>query len=275
MIRTIVFTALFGIYACAATLLNQNVYERENRVDLMLSFDSTFEGKISRDIKENRTLITLTDAVAEKRYVKELSHPFVEKIQINRSKLDVLKVYFYTKGKTDIIAAKTGDGYGLRLRVVPGQSAAAAQPQATQTQPVLGFETKEELQISTSYIVTIIALVAIALILFILKRKVASGSGDNWLMPQGKKAEKQPNFKVKFQKVIDTKNKLVLLEFGGREYLTVIGNTNVLLDTFENGSVVSKDKFEQVFEENREKLNEYFKLEHQEQDSFKANAEKV
>ncbi len=274
MIRAMILTALFATGALAATLLNQNVYERENRVDLMLSFDSTFEGKISQDVNENRTLITLTDAVAEKGYTKEMSHPFVEKIQINRSKLDVLKVYFYTKGKTDIVAAKTSDGYGLRLRVVREQSATAA-PQEDTQQPVLGFETKEELQISTSYIVTVAVLLAIALILFIIKRKVSSGGGDNWLMPQGGKGVKQPNFKVKFQKVIDTKNKLVLLEFGGREYLTVIGNTNILLDTFENGSVVSKDKFEQVFEENREKLNEYFKLEHQEQDSFKTNAEKV
>ena len=282
--------ALSALQLYGATLLNQNIYERDERVDLMLSFDSVFEGKIAKANFGNAIVITLTNATAEKRYTNELNHPLVKKIEIIRAQDDnQLLINFYPSQSIDVIAAKTGDSYGLRLRVVqsvaPQKESKAVVTkdgpiQNTQNEtPVLGFETKEELEISTSYILTVGALVIVAIVMMIIKRKVSS-TKDSWLLPSNfGGGKKQKGVNVKFQKPIDSKNKIVLIEFEGREYLTLVGGSNVLLDSFENGKVVSEDGFEQVFEQNREKLNEYLKLEHSQEvsnaDRFRQNAERV
>jgi hypothetical protein len=278
----------FSINLYAATLLNQNIYERDGRIDLMLSFDSVYEGKISKTTVDNVVVVTLSGATAENRYVNEINHPLVQKIEILKGEGDKqILVNFYPLKNVDIVAAKTGDSYGLRLRVT--QTPLATKPTQAQTpqtqaqttveQPRLGFETKEELQISNSYIYTVVGLGIVAILLFFLKRKVATGK-ESWLLPMGAStAKKGKKLSIKFQKVIDNKNKVVLIDYEGREYLTLVGNSNILLDTFENGEVVTDDSFENVFQQNKEKLNEYLKLGHRQEktqsDKFRENAERV
>jgi hypothetical protein len=212
----------------------------------------------------------------------------VQKIEIIKGEGDKqVLVNFYPLKNVDIVAAKTGDSYGLRLRVTeaalatkPSQTQTQSeQPTASTTQPRLGFETKEELQISNNYIYTVAGLAVIAILLFVLKRKVAAGK-ESWLLPMGANgAKKGKKLSIKFQKVIDSKNKVVLIDYEGREYLTLVGNSNILLDTYENGEVVTDDSFEKVFQQNKDKLNEYLKLGHKQEktqsERFRENAERV
>lgn len=293
MIRAVVLVSLLALSAVAATLLNQNLYERENRVDLMLSFDSTFDGRVSKTRFDNTVIVTLSNAMAENSFAQELHHEFLQKVNIERSMSDQILVTFTSDKAIDILAARTGDGYGLRLRAVAAQdpippvhaavetTEVTDQEFAPQQEPTLAIETRDNLELSTSYIVTVSVLVAIAIVLFIIKRKVTTGK-DNWLMPSGFSSSKPKKFDIKFQKVLDSKNKLVLMRYEDREYLTIIGNSNILLDTFENGKIASKDGFEEVFEKNKERLNDYLKIPHEDDkrsesgyNSFKANAERV
>lgn len=291
MVRFFVVVSLFASLCFSATLLNQNIYERDNRIDLMLSFDSVYEGKISRALIDETMVLTLWDATAETSYTNELNHPLMQKIEILRSEPNQMSIYFFPNEAVEILAARTGDSYGLRLRIVPKQTQPAKAveddrrlslvPDAPQQAPRLAIETKENLELSTGYIVTVSALVLIAVLLFLFKRKM-SNSKDSWLLPSAFGGGKKPhNLNVKFQKVLDAKNKVVLLEYEGREYLTLIGNSNILLDTFEQGKIVSDDGFEKVFRQNKEKLNEYLKIGHNDMedensaDSFRKNAERV
>ena len=290
MVKIFLVVSFIVSFSFGATLLNQNIYERDNRIDLMLSFDSVYSGRISRAVVDDAMVLTLWDAMAEVSYTTQINHPMLQKIEIPRSDTNQIAIYFYPNAEVDIIAARTGDSYGLRLRVVEKEIAvsepvvndrALTLTQAGQAEqaPRLAIETKENLELSTSYIVTVSVLVLIAVLLFLFKRKFAN-SKDSWLLPSAfSNAKKTHNLNIKYQKVLDAKNKVVLLEYEGREYLTLIGNSNILLDTYERGKVVSDDGFEKVFQQNREKLNDYLKIGHSEEEdmsnNFRKNAERV
>jgi len=291
MMKIVLGLSFFFAFSWGATLLNQNIYERDNRIDLMLSFDSVYEGKISRAQIEDTMVVTLWDATAETYYTNELNHPLIQKIEILRSEPNQMSIYFFPNSQVDIIAARTGDGYGLRLRIVEKETTSQIAPQddkelslvqsEPQQTPKLAIQTKENLELSTGYIATVSILVLLAIMLLVLKKKISS-SKDSWLLPAAfRSSKKLHNINVKFQKVLDAKNKVVLLEYGGREYLTLIGNSNILLDTFEEGNVVNDDGFEKVFRQNQEKLNEYLKIGHNEVEdkdgiyNFRKNAERV
>jgi len=290
MIKIILGLSLFFALSFGATLLNQNIYERDNRIDLMLSFDSVYEGKISRAQIEDTIVVTLWDATAETSFANELNHPLMQKIEILRSEPNQMSIYFFPNSKVDIIAARTADGYGLRLRIVEKEATSQTAPQddrgllfvqnESEQTPKLAIQTKENFELSTGYIATVSALFLLAIVLFVLKKKISS-SKDSWLLPAAFKGKKPHTINVKFQKALDVKNRVVLLEYEGREYLTLIGNSNILLDTFEEGNVVNDDGFEKIFRQNQEKLNEYLKIGHNEledengTDSFRKNAERV
>jgi len=290
MIKIILSLSLFFASSFGATLLNQNLYERENRIDLMLSFDSVYEGRISRSQIEDMIVVTLWDATVKTTFSKELNHPLMQKIEIFDLEPNQISIYFFSNSQVNIIAARTADGYGLRLRIVEKEETSQIAPQddkefllvqnESEQTPKLAIQTKENLELSTGYIVTVSALFLLALVLLVLKKKLSS-SKDSWLLPAAFKGKKPHTINVKFQKALDVKNRVVLLEYGGKEYLILIGNSNILLDTFEDGNVVNDDSFEKIFRQNQEKLNEYLKIGHNElkdengTDSFRKNAERV
>jgi len=290
MVKTILSLSLFFAFSFGATLLNQNIYERENRIDLMLSFDSVYEGRISRSQIEDVIVVTLWDATVKSTFSKELNHPLIQKIEILNLEPNQISIYFFPNSQVNIIAARTGDSYGLRLRIIEKEATSQGAPQddkefsfvqnESEQTPKLAIQTKEDLELSTGYIVTVSALFLLALALFLLKRKIST-SKDSWLLPAAFKGKKPHTINVKFQKALDVKNRVVLLEYGGREYLTIIGNSNILLDTFEEGKVVTNDDFDKIFRQNQERLNEYLKIGHNEVEdkdgiyNFRKNAERV
>ena len=50
------------------------------------------------------------------------------------------------------------------------------------------------------------------------------------------------------------------------------GNTNVLLEKFQNGEVKDTNDFEKVFEENRRRLDDYLKLQDTKLNTYKNKA---
>ena len=50
------------------------------------------------------------------------------------------------------------------------------------------------------------------------------------------------------------------------------GNTNVLLEKFQNGEVKDDNDFEKVFEENRRRLDDYLKLQDNKLSTYKNKA---
>jgi len=123
-----------------------------------------------------------------------------------------------------------------------------------------------------------ILLILLTVLWFVKKKGLGSfAKGSGWLMPKGTPyAGKIPEEAViRFQKPLDAHNRLLLIEFGGKQYLTVVGNTNLLLDTFSAGNIEAEEDFAQMFEANKRQLDHFLKENHPDAyEAFKANASK-
>ncbi|WP_353663024.1 hypothetical protein [Hydrogenimonas sp. SS33] len=298
--RILLLFSIFISSLFAATLLNENVYERDNRIDLMLSFDSPFRGNIKKIAGSNGGAIDilLTDTVLRKPFYKSFRKSFVDAVAITRSgEKEALVKIKSAHGPIAVRASKTIDGFGLRLRIVPASPAAKQETppvpkvlqsmQHTTKQPPSAIQKPAEKRLPTlkesdtlpgwRYWTVMGILLLFLLLLWLARRKgmgnVAKGGG--WLMPKGRAAAIPEEAVVRFQKPLDSANRIVLIEFGGKQYLMVVGNTNLLLDTFGRGSIQEEDDFMRTFEANKKQLDHFLKENHPDAfESFKANATK-
>ncbi|AHJ11980.1 hypothetical protein [Sulfurospirillum multivorans] len=264
----------------ASNLLTYNVYERSDRVDVMLSFDAPHEGSISQ--KNDATSITLTinDLGYDKMIEKSINSNIIQELTIIPEKNNTLKVVLKSDKKVSVIASKTVDGFGLRIRSsvmqAPTQSSSEAVSSSLPTVPSSSVDL-----IDTRYIIVIAILLFLVLVMFWIKKRLAiqtikpsnaaaQKGGKSWLF--NPKTGTQQEVTLLHKKQIDNQNSVVLFEYGTIKYLVMTGNSNVLLEKFQNGEVKDDTDFEKVFEENRRRLDDYLKLQDNKLSTYKNKA---
>ena len=104
---------LFGV-----NLLNYNVYDRQDRVDIMLSFDAAYSGNITQDIKQGIVLINLDGVSSKKEETRDLNSNLVKKILLSPQK-NKTSIMLETKESVDINFANINNKIGLRIRIIP------------------------------------------------------------------------------------------------------------------------------------------------------------
>ncbi len=286
--RTLFIALLLANSLFAVTLLNQNIYERENRVDLMLSFDAPFEGIIRKSVAPNgRIDIKLSGVQVVKPFKKILHNDIVDSIAITGfNKNGALVKIIPADGTLNVDASKTIDGFGLRLRIVPkpisGQSrsnetAVTGSAATDQVKTSKGLDTLKSSDTLPGwrYWTVLAIMLILLLVLWIVKRRKFSGRlGAGWLMPKAAGANTYPEGAIiRYQKPLDPQNRLLLLEWGGRQYLMVVGNSNLLLDTFSEEKIEDPESFTSLFEANKKQLDHFLKENHPDAyEAFKANA---
>ncbi len=230
----------------ATTITSHNIYKQDGAIDLMLSFDKPYLGKISKKEDENSTILMLGGLSLEKSITKKIDSNIINQIQILPYKEQIF-IKVDTNTPYSLEASKTIDNFGLRIRVKPKLS------------PTLGiktkvYETRDETDISGSFIKVMAVLAFLFLLLYILKRWIQNKDQptNSWLF---QKDEKQ-NIKVLTQKVLDRQNRAVLLEFNGKKYFVILGNSNILLDKFEHTQTDDDTQFEQMLEEKSVRLDD-------------------
>jgi len=264
----------------ASNLLTYNVYERSDRVDVMLSFDAPHEGSISQ--KNDATSITLTinDLGYDKMIEKSINSNIIQELTIIPEKNNTLKVVLKSDKKVSVIASKTVDGFGLRIRSSvmqsPTQSSSEAVSSSLPTVPSSSVDL-----IDTRYIIVIAILLFLVFVMFWIKKRLAiqtikpsngaaQKGGKSWLF--NPKTGTQQEVTLLHKKQIDNQNSVVLFEYGTIKYLVMTGNSNVLLEKFQNGEVKDDTDFEKVFEENRRRLDDYLKLQDNKLSTYKNKA---
>jgi len=247
-VKKIIFLIL-GVLLFGANLINVNFFEGKGKVDVLLSLDETFKGKV-RQISENSYLFTgiRTDKVIQKEFKKSFINSIIISPEKNGVKIDITADSSF---KTSV--ALTPDGYGVRFRIVNNKPAQKTDAQNTDLKALSAD--RQSLDI-VSYIVGITVLIILAFVLWFLKRKAVH-------LPKLKE-----DMKVLAQKPVDTKNKVVLFEYQNRKYLMLIGNTNVLLDVFADDIPVPKNEVQ--FDEMLKLSKKYDNIE-----KYIQNAEKL
>lgn len=274
----LIFALFFAFtWVNASNLLTYNVYERSDRVDVMLSFDAPHEGSISQ--KNDTTSITLTinDLGYDKMIEKSINSGIIQELAIVPEKNNTLKVVLKSDKRISVVASKTVDGFGLRIRSSIMQAPTQSSEAVTTALPTSTTSATDF--VDTRYIIVIVVLLLLLVLMFWIKKRLgiqtikpakANSGGKSWLF--NPKTGGQQEVTLLHKKQIDNQNSVVLFEYGSIRYLVMTGNSNVLLEKFQNGEVKDDNDFEKVFEENRRRLDDYLKLQDTKLNTYKNKA---
>lgn len=250
---------LFG-----SKILSYNVYERSNRVDIMLAFDTPFDGKLSQSTQDNTIILKLKGASIEAPKIKNISTSYLHKMTITPINAHT-EIILQTANGVSMSASRTSDAYGLRLRFKKGGPVSKSKEPDTAS-GVSGLPTKIANEFNNSYYIVIAILLAGIIIMLWLKKRmgVPQAKGKQpWLF---KGAAKKEGVSVRFQKPLDPKNRVVMLDYEGNSYLVVIGNSNVLLDKYNGDKPVNtQSEFDKILDENKTELDSYLRLDNSEE----------
>lgn len=270
-------------YINASNLLTYNIYERSDRVDIMLSFDSPYEGRITQKRGENITILTLNDLTYDKLIEKNINSNILQALSIEPIK-DSIKVTLKSQNNIAVIASKTIDGFGLRIRTKPisisTKTTSASNDLSIQNNNNLLSTKPSEDLIDGRYLSVILLLSIMLLFMVWLKKRVANktiqmNNKKSWLFKKEANSPLNGEVHVLHQKEIDKNNSVVLLEFNEKKYLVMTGSSNLLLEKFSHGEIKDDSDFESAFENNRKKLDEYLKIQQEDtKEDYRSKLEK-
>lgn len=256
----------------ASKILSYNIYDRTDRVDVMITFDTPYEGVIKQSVTDSKIIIKLEDASIESSKTKKLSSNFLHSIAI-----------VPMPGNTQIIASvppsvilrasKTSDSYGLRLRFTTQKAVKSyASNENTNEQsaqdPLSVLPTKKGDDISNNYYIVVGILIIGIIILFSLNKKIAAKTGKSpqgpksWLFKNNqelKETANEENVSIRFQKSINENNSVVMLDFGKQSYLVIMGTNTILLDKFTDNKPVTQDDFDEILQNRHQELEDFLK----------------
>ena len=204
--KNIFLLLLFISFANSANLLTHNIYERTDRIDIMLSFDSPYEGKITQRRGKNITTLILSDLNYDKLIEKNINSNILQAIAIEPKK-DNIHIILKSKNNIAVIASKALDGFGLRIRTKPiriSQQNKASINASGRTKTPLSTKPSEDL-VDGRYLSVILLLCVMILFMFWLKKRVIKKSEKlksqkSWLFKSNSTTNKQQEKSMYFTK---------------------------------------------------------------------------
>ena len=234
----------------ANEIVKHTLYKYPDRIDLMLSFDIPYTGKISRTVKNNATILMLDKVTfPEKILEKKIDSDIINTLKITKHN-DKTLITLTAPKELQVNASKTVDKRGLRIRI---HKAVFTKPQVEALHPIPTpnvVSVQNKYSFSSAFLKIIIVLGAIIAILWFLKKWMEKNRFGNWLF--GNK-EEVSQIKIVMQKPLDMKNRVVLFSYANREYLVLLGESNLLLDRFGN----EEEVFEKLLQKEGKTLGEF------------------
>ncbi|HEB9347759.1 TPA: hypothetical protein RZK39_000958 [Campylobacter coli] len=248
----VLLLSILALPLFAAELISYNIYDRNDRVDLMLSFDSAYGGKISQKKEKNLTLLTFSDLKYSKEELKSLNSGLVDKISIS-SKDNNTYIMLQNKQPVSLELSSINDKFGVRIRAVQ-QGKESINPEqnnlSANEEPILNSKkTSLEGYDYTNYILVMLVLFILLIVLWWLKRTLAF-----------KNTGISRDFHVVFQRFLDKNNQLIVFEYASKRYTMIVGNSNIVLEETEisdyepKTTEKSEKNFDSFFEENKKRI---------------------
>lgn len=276
----------------AAKILSYNIYDRTDRVDVMITFDTPYNGVIKQNTTNSILTIKLENAFIESSKVKQLSSKFIRSIAITPMN-DHTQIVAEIPPNVVLQASKTSDAYGLRLRfatpAVASQS--SSEPSDVSADELASLPTKKSDDLSGSYYLVLAILIIGIVILFYIKKRVVQPqtkqTQSSWLFQESDTDEKKEvpsavpntayphNVTIRFQKALNSDNSVVMLDFGEQSYLVLMGKSNILLDKFSGDKPVTEDDFNSILQNRHKELEKFLNNDDKQQDSLRIYKEKA
>ncbi|MFC2492499.1 MAG: excinuclease ABC subunit A, partial [Campylobacter curvus] len=231
-----------------------------------------YEGNIFQKREKNTTSLILNSLSYEQSVNKNINSKIVQELDIE-PKQNSLILNLKSQDAIIVNASKTTDGFGLRIRVSPKNTASqvANMPQASAKiePPAQALQSEPEPIVDARYFIVLGVLLALLIFLFIFKKIMVSKSefsgfanaknsesnstkSINWLLKN-----QNNDVNVIYEKPLDRVNKLMLLSYENRRYLVLVGSSNVMLDSFGEDKIQNEQDFTAFFEENKKKLGAF------------------
>ncbi len=285
LIAFLSFTTLYS-----SMILSYNIYDRTDRVDVMITFDTPYEGVIKQSVSKSKIIIKLQDAKIESSKLKQLSSKYLNSLSITPMS-GYTQIVASIPSSTILKASKTSDAYGLRLRFTDRATTNKTQTvQKTSNNSLLSLATKKDGNISQSYYIVIAILIIGIVILFYLRKKVipkqSSTKANAWLFKDASKGASVPetpvtpplnaqNVSIRFQKPIDNENSVVMLDFGEQSYLVLMGKSNILLDKFNDNKPQNQEDFESILQSRHQELDDFLRVQEKPKEPLQSYKERA
>jgi len=281
---------LFG-----SKILSYNIYDRHDHVDVMLTFDTPYEGVLRQSRQGDLIVIKLEEAAIDSPIVKTITSEFLQKLSISSS-ADQIKIVANVPSNVLLQASKTSDSYGIRLRFnTPAASPLTGDTAAQNAVASSSLPTKQGNEFEQSYYVVIGILIVGIAILFWLKQGIAKKTirmrdepKAPWLFSGEKKNTsilsstsslsstlESGGVQIRFQKTLDAAHSVAMLDFGTQSYLVLLGNNTILLDRFQDNIPISQNEFETLLKSKHQDLDGFFQLGTTQDESFDSYKEKA
>ena len=285
------FVALWG-----SNLSTYNIYERSDRVDIMLSFDAPYSGAILQERKDGAITLLFKDLQNDQNIEKSVNSSILQEL-LFEPRGQNLALVIKSDAQVAVSASKTTDGFGLRIRVTPenaanSAAATALSPQEireniTETTNLSGDQNASNLTSSAQgaglnlgaqsgdinfmtqgmsdmidyrYYSVLGVLALLSVVLLVIKAKLKNKQKTIKTKRENgwfEKVKSDESVEIIYEKPLDDTNKVVLFQHLDRRYLVLTGTSNVLLDKFGEEKMTSEQDFQSFFEENQKKLNAY------------------
>lgn len=293
--RYLILLLLLPAFLWGAKILSYNVYDRNDRVDVMLTFDTPYEGVLRQNRQGDTVVIKLEEAFIDAPTVKNVNSKYLEKLAI-APQGEHIEIVAQVSPDVVMQASKTSDSYGLRLRFMPS---AASNSATEQTAPVdetslTGLPTKSNSEFEQSYYVVIIIMLIGIAILFWLKQNIAKRTATiqtepktPWLFNKtaaepkaapvaaAKTSADAGGVHIRFQKTLDPSHTVAMLDYGTMSYLVLLGNNTILLDKYQDNIPITQNDFETLLQSKHRELDGYFQLAPAQDEAFDSYKEKA
>jgi len=293
-----IFAALLLFFAAlwGSNLSTYNIYERSDRVDIMLSFDAPYSGAILQERKDGTITLLFKDLQNDQNIEKSVNSSILQEL-LFEPRGQNLALVIKSDAQVAVSASKTTDGFGLRIRVTPenaanSAAATALSPQETrenitETTNLSGDQNASNLTSSAQgtglnlgaqsgdvnfmtqgmsdmidyrYYSVLGVLGLLLVVLLFVKAKLKNKQKTIKTKRENgwfEKVKSDDGVEIIYEKPLDDTNKVVLFQHLDRRYLVLTGTSNVLLDKFGEEKMTSEQDFQSFFEENQKKLNAY------------------
>ncbi|MDA3909104.1 MAG: hypothetical protein PF437_08440 [Sulfurimonas sp.] len=268
----------------ASKILSYNIYDRTDRADVMITFDTPYEGVIKQSISNSKIIIKLTDAKIESSKFKKLSSKHLYSLNITPMS-GYTEIVASVSNNITLKASKTSDAYGLRLRFSPKVTTQVKMPESEGSNILASLPTKKDGEMTQSYYIVIAILIVGIILLIMIKRRATPKNKqtqqNSWLFKESQSGQKNPttspkddNVSIRFQKSIDSSNSVVMLDFGDQSYLVLMGASNILLDKFTDNKPVTQEDFETILQNRHQELDEFLSLKDETKEPLQAYKER-
>lgn len=271
----------------ASKILSYNIYDRTDRVDVMITFDTPYSGTIKQNNTNSIITIKLEGASIESSKVKQLSSKYIRSISITPMN-DYTQIVAEIPPSVTLQASKTSDSYGLRLRFAAPEALARSSSEQTDISKdeFASLPTKKGDDLSSSYYIVLTILIIGIAALFYIKRRVGlpqtKQKQSSWLFQQNNAPEEKKevaidstNVTIRFQKALNSENSVVMLDFGEQSYLVLMGKSNILLDKFTDNKPASQSEFETILQNRHKELDNFLNSDDDYEESLRIYKEKA